>query len=74
MMKSDNWNRVDRIPANQGVDDAQDIAAALLLRRVETMLRNGQPRQAIAHIVEMTGVASAEAAAFVDDLRTSIFS
>jgi hypothetical protein len=41
---------------------------------VETMLRNGQPRQAIAHIVEMTGVASAEAAAFVDDLRTSIFS
>jgi hypothetical protein len=74
MMKSDNWNRVDRIPARGGVDDAQDIAAALLLRRVETMLRNGQPRQAIAHIVEMTGVGSAEAAAFVDDLRTSIFS
>jgi hypothetical protein len=72
-MKSDNWNIVERMPADQGVQDAQDIAAALLLRRVEQMLRNGQPRQAIAHIVEMTGVEPAEATAFVEDLKANIF-
>jgi hypothetical protein len=73
-MKSENWDTVQRIPVDQGIQDAQDIAAALLLRRVENMLRNGQPRQAIAHIVEMTGVEPAEAGAFVDELKANIFS
>lgn len=73
-MKLDNWNRVPRVPTEKGVPDAQDVAAALLLRHVETLLRNGQPRQAVAHIVEMTGVEPAEADIFVEELKISIFS
>jgi hypothetical protein len=46
----------------------------LLLRRVENMLRAGQPRQAIAHIVEMTHIETADAAAFVEELKATIFS
>jgi hypothetical protein len=73
-MKSDSWNHIQRVPAEHGVQDAQDIAAALLLRRVENMLRAGQPRQAIAHIVEITNIGTADAAAFVEELKTTIFS
>lgn len=72
-LKPDKWNTVDRVAAKDGVTDAQDIAAALLLRRVETMLRNGQPRQAVAHIVELTGVEPEQADAFVEELKQSIF-
>jgi hypothetical protein len=72
-MKSENWSKVQRLPADDGVQDAQDIAAALLLRRVESMLRNGQPRQAVAHIVAMTGAEPAEAGAFVEKLKSNIF-
>lgn len=58
----------------QGVaPDAEDIAAALLLRRVENYLRDGQPRHAIAHIVEMTGVQHGQAAAFVAGLQSEVF-
>ena len=53
--------------------DAEDIAAALLLRRVENYLRDGKPRQAIAHIVEVTGVDQAQAAAFVAGLQSEVF-
>ncbi len=55
------------------VPDAEDIAAALLLRRVENLLREGQPRHAIAHIVEMTGVERDAAADFVAGLQSSVF-
>ena len=73
-MKSENWNTIHRAPADHGVQDAQDIAASLLLRRVENMLRAGQPRQAAAHIVEMTHIDAADAAAFVEELKVTIFS
>lgn len=73
-MKSDSWNTIQRAPVDRGIQDAQDIAAALLLRRVENMLRAGQPRQAIAHIVEITHIETADAAAFVEELKATIFS
>lgn len=77
-MSMQHWNKMDASPAHSGaasgVQDAEDIAAALLLRRVEAMLREGQPRQAIAHICDMTGVERAEAEAFVVDLKTKLFS
>jgi hypothetical protein len=59
--------------ARQGLKDADDIAAALLLRRVENLLREGQPRQAVAHICEMTGVERAQAEEFVAGLKASVF-
>jgi hypothetical protein len=59
--------------AQGAVPDAEDIAAALLLRRVENLLREGQPRHAIAHIVEMTGVERDQAAEFVASLQSSVF-
>ncbi len=59
--------------AHGAVPDAEDIAAALLLRRVENLLREGQPRHAIAHIVEMTGVEREQAAEFVAGLQSSVF-
>lgn len=53
--------------------DASDLHAALLLGRVESMVRNGQPMQAISHIVEMTGVERDLAADFVEELKGRLF-
>lgn len=53
--------------------DAEDVAAALLLAQVEKMLREGQPRQAIVHICEMTGVEAEQAESFVTELKASLF-
>jgi predicted subunit of tRNA(5-methylaminomethyl-2-thiouridylate) methyltransferase len=72
-MAMEHWNRSDAAAASIGVQDAQDIAAGLLLRRVEAMLRQGQPRQAIAHICEMTGVDRAQADEFVAELKLQLF-
>lgn len=72
-MAMEHWNRRDASVASAGVQDAQDIAAGLLLRRVEAMLRQGQPRQAIAHICEMTGVDRAQADEFVAELKGQLF-
>ncbi len=77
-MSMQHWSKKDAAPlgvnAASGVQDAQDIAAALLLRRVETMLREGQPRQAIAHICDMTGVDRTQAETFVTQLKAQLFS
>lgn len=72
-MSVEHWRKDSTANAFDGAEDAQDIAAALLLRRVEKMLREGQPRQAIAHIIEMTGVTKAEAEAFVETLKAGLF-
>jgi hypothetical protein len=72
-MSMEHWKRAGAGSATEGVADAQDIAAALLLARVEAMLREGQPRQAIAHICEMTGAERAEAEAFVAELKARVF-
>lgn len=53
--------------------EASDLHAALLLGRVESMVRNGQPMQAVSHIVEMTGVDRALAAEFVEELKDRLF-
>jgi hypothetical protein len=53
--------------------DAEDIAAALLLREVEDLLKDGQPRHAIAHIMESTGVEREQAAQFVAELQNGVF-
>ncbi len=72
-MSMEHWNKKGAVQTATGVADAQDVAASLLLRRVEAMLREGQPRQAIAHICDMTGVDRAEAEAFVADLKGRVF-
>jgi hypothetical protein len=72
-MRMEHWNKAEANPVDTGVADAQDIAAALLLARVEAMLRQGQPRQAIAHICEMTGAERAEAETFVAELKARVF-
>ena len=61
--------------ANGGPDtvEASDLHAALLLGRVESMVRNGQPMQAVSHIVEMTGVERALAEEFVEELKGRLF-
>jgi hypothetical protein len=59
--------------AHGTVPDAEDIAAALLLRRVENLLREGQPRHAVAHIIEMTGIEREQAVRFVSGLQSSVF-
>jgi hypothetical protein len=53
--------------------DAEDVAATLLLKEVKAMLLNGQPRHAIAHICEVTGVEQAQAAQFVAELQSGVF-
>jgi hypothetical protein len=73
-MSVESWSRADAKPLKQRPQDAQDITAALLLRRVENMITAGQPRQAIAHICEMTGVEHAEAEEFVAGLKSNLFS
>ncbi|MGL5839339.1 MAG: hypothetical protein ACRCY3_12645 [Sphingorhabdus sp.] len=73
IMSMEHWSKGQATSTETGIADAQDIAAALLLRRIEAMLREGQPRQAIAHICDMTGVDRAQAEAFVADLKTRLF-
>ena len=53
--------------------DAEDIAAKILLREVSDFLRDGQPRHAIAHIMDTTGVARDQASAFVAELQSGVF-
>ncbi len=53
--------------------EASDLHAALLLGRVESMVRNGQPMQAVNHIVEMTQVERALAEEFVEELKDRLF-
>jgi hypothetical protein len=60
-------------PAHGKAHDAQDIAAALLLRDVRKMLLEGQPRQAIAHICDVTGVERTVAEGFVAELQSGVF-
>jgi hypothetical protein len=72
-MSKHDFNKSGTALALGEVPDAEDIAAALLLRRVENLLRDGQPRHAIAHIVEMTGVERDQAAEFVAGLQSSVF-
>jgi hypothetical protein len=72
-MSKQDFNKSGTALALGEVPDAEDIAAALLLRRVENLLRDGQPRHAIAHIVEMTGVERDQAAEFVAGLKSSVF-
>ena len=54
-------------------DTADDRAAKLLLREVQSMLLQGQPRQAIAHICAVTGVERGAASSFVAELQTGVF-
>jgi hypothetical protein len=54
-------------------DTADDRAAKLLLREVQAMLLQGQPRQAIAHICAATGVERDAASCFVAELQTGVF-
>jgi hypothetical protein len=56
------------------VEQADDAAAQLLLREVQAMLLEGQPRHAIAHICDTTGVDRAQASAFVTELQSGVFS
>ncbi len=72
-MRLEQWNQSKVNPADSGIQDAEDVAASLLLRRVENMLRNGQPRQAIAHICEMTGAEREAAEEFVNGLKSRVF-
>jgi hypothetical protein len=72
-MSKHDFNKSGTALALGEVPDAEDIAAALLLRRVANLLRDGQPRHAIAHIVEMTGVERDQAAEFVAGLQSSVF-
>lgn len=53
--------------------DAEDIAASILLREVNDFLHDGQPRHAIAHIMDITGVARDQASAFVAELQSGVF-
>ena len=66
---SENWQSAEPTECV----DASDLHAALLLGRVESMVRNGQPMQAITHIVEMTGVERELAADFVEELKGRLF-
>jgi hypothetical protein len=45
----------------------------LLLGRVESMVRNGQPMQAVNHIVEMTQVERDLAEEFINELKGRLF-
>ena len=53
--------------------ESSDLAAALLLGRVESMVRNGQPTQAANHIVEMTGIDREMADEFIEELKGRLF-
>jgi hypothetical protein len=63
-------------PTANGAPDcveASDLHAALLLGRVESMVRNGQPMQAVNHIVEMTQVERDLAEEFINELKGRLF-
>ncbi len=72
-MRNENFDLSGTPLARGSVPDAEDIPAALLLRRVENFLRDGQPRHAIAHICDMTGVDRDQAAEFVASLQANVF-
>jgi type IV secretory pathway VirJ component len=63
----------DSITAFCATDDADDRAAKLMLREIHACLRDGQPRQAIAMLVEATGVTRVEASAYVAELQSGVF-
>ncbi len=63
----------EREVAGAQASDAEDVAARLLLDEVEALLRDGQPRHAVAHIVDMTGVEREQAEAFVAELQNGVF-
>ncbi len=50
-----------------------ELAAQLLLARVEALISQGQPRQAVSHILDMTGVEKEQAEEFVTELQSHIF-
>jgi hypothetical protein len=59
--------------AAANAQDAEGIAAALLLKEVEAFLREGQPRHAIAHICAVTGIQRDQAAEFIAHLQNEVF-
>ena len=65
----DSGNTADAVQAR----DAEDVAATLLLREVESFLKDGQPRHAIAHIMDVTGVERELASRFVTELQGGVF-
>jgi hypothetical protein len=64
---------VDSMTAFCATDDAEDRAAKLMLREIHACLREGQPRQAIAMVIEATGATRQEATAFVTELQYGVF-
>lgn len=70
---SESWQPAPTTNGAADMVEASDLHAALLLGRVESMVRNGQPMQAISHIVEMTGVERALAEEFVEELKGRLF-
>ncbi len=66
---SESWQEA----AGTDAVEPSDMAAALLLGRVESMVRNGQPTQAVNHIVEMTGIDRATADEFIAELKGRLF-
>ncbi len=54
-------------------EQADNAAAQLLLREVEAMLLDGQPRHAIAHICDTTGIDRKQASDFVAELQSGVF-
>ncbi len=72
-MSAINYSFNDKTPAADGAQDAENIAATLLLNEVKAFLLQGQPRQAIAHICDVTGVDREQASAFVAELQTNVF-
>jgi hypothetical protein len=54
-------------------EQSDNAAAQLLLREVEAMLLDGQPRHAIAHICDTTGIDRKQASDFVAELQSGVF-
>ena len=72
-MSAPGFSGLGATPAGAAARDAEDTAAALLLKEVEAFLLDGQPRHAIAHIMDTTGVGREQAAAFVAELQNGVF-
>jgi hypothetical protein len=70
---SESWQPATLTNGGPDTVEASDLHAALLLGRVESMVRNGQPMQAISHIVEMTQVERDLAEEFVEELKSRLF-
>jgi hypothetical protein len=60
-------------PAGDSAQDAEIIAATLLLNEVKAFLLKGQPRQAVAHICDVTGVGREQASNFVAKFQNTVF-